>query len=93
MPCIYEESPQEKLQAKTKKELDKLTAMLCEVCDLLDDGKLPEDIRHWWRKHQEQDRKRKARETRDGKIKALLEEEELRHKEKLSQIKEMIQID
>lgn len=90
MPCIYDETEWEKKQRRTKekikKELDRLTAMLCEVCALVDDGKLPEDIRHWYYKHQEQDRLRIAKEAREQTIRELVDEEKKRHREAMEAI-------
>jgi len=44
-----------------KKRLDRVTAMLCEMCQR-SDTVLPPDIREWFQKHREADRKRIAAE-------------------------------
>lgn len=48
------------------KERDKLTQMLCALCRIYDheEESWPEDLRKWWSKHQELDRRREEKKRR-----------------------------
>jgi hypothetical protein len=66
MPCTYDIDPKEEQAAwdKLKRELDETTRMLCALCQLCDDVKLPymiSGLKEWWSKHKESDAKRKER--------------------------------
>lgn len=79
MPCTYY-TPQEEAHIanqrynKLKKELDKTTRLLCQVCRSLERGKSSikfcseqlqeKELAAWWEKHQEMDRMRLAEEKR-----------------------------
>lgn len=66
MPCRDDWMENESRVAATKenqKKMDTLTAMLCEAMNnLSDDAPISGELAEWWRKHQEQDRKRQAEE-------------------------------
>ena len=77
MPCYYEPSEEElkkdraekaaKEKAfktkvnKQKKELDKVTRLLCEIMTEHGVGDPSPELEEWWYKHQKIDAKRKAR--------------------------------
>ena len=50
-------------EAEYKSRLNKLSKMLCAVCEMTEvEGMpltLPEDVKQWWNKHQEADRRNK----------------------------------
>ena len=57
-------------EALTKKTntLTKVTAMLCQTCEMLEDHSelehLDDNVAEWWQKHKERDRKRKLKKKR-----------------------------
>lgn len=79
MPCTYYESPEELAQAAAKakarrnKELNRVTDLLCKVCEELytDANETFEDtctaisdiegLKKWWLKHQKRDANRSAK--------------------------------
>jgi hypothetical protein len=81
MPCsdggpVYHDDPE------TKQRLDKVTRLLCGLCQSLKNQGLDDDIYttpelgDWWDNHQEQDRvrlecERKEKEEKEAKLKAL----------------------
>lgn len=66
MACTYDTRwEDEQAHAQRIKELDKLTRMLCTVCEHLEsqaDGpyEVNEELGEWWEKHQEEDRAKEA---------------------------------
>lgn len=77
MPCTYETPYESAARAsheyrKMKKDLDKLTRMLCSIFEAnppqtlyldVEGETSQEELLEWWAKHQEQDRKRAIREA------------------------------
>ena len=69
MPCRsdYDEAAE---RADLRRELDRVTDMLCWACEVIDVAELEwrADVRQWWSKHQESDQARRADELRRLKI-------------------------
>lgn len=74
MPCS-DGGPSVSDYMQKNKEIDRLRALLCEACGIVDDAKLKVNmglsLRKWWRKHQREDAERQAREAEKAKLKKL----------------------
>lgn len=76
MPCTYDESKYERDERLFKEYAQKTTAILCKVCEMADNGQIKFAdgaaatefkglTQLWWATHQEEDRKREAKEKAD----------------------------
>lgn len=86
MPCRVDESDYGS-DPKTNKELDRVTAMLCDVLKLIDDCACPTDasdmypsvkgLEEWWEKHKGLDKQREEKERATALNKLTTREKEL----------------
>ena len=72
MPC-HDYGQEEIYQKERTKKIHKLTRMLCETCDCLEDeglffGNVSEELDMWWEQHKEEDSTRKIFEARESKL-------------------------
>lgn len=82
MPCRMDDMPCNpspnltKENAELKKRCDKLTRLLCEACETVEataamDVTFSKELQKWWDSHQQQDKKRQAKEKLQEQIAAL----------------------
>ncbi len=75
MPCSYDPSPEEtaryereRITKVIKPKLNKLTRLLCEACQILEQMEsesevfhIPSGLSRWWKAHKKKDAKRKLK--------------------------------
>lgn len=84
MPCTYDNIPD--TNEAYKKDLDKLTQLLCETCSLLEnkpDFKWSENLKTWWTDHKKSDEEkekllRAAKEVERRMLEKNIKEAELK---------------
>lgn len=74
MPCS-DGGPNYSDYVRVEDERNKLNALLCEACGIVDDAKLKtnmsKNLRAWWKKHQREDAERRKREEEKRTLKRL----------------------
>lgn len=82
MPCNVTGSPEGDLRLglkEAREEATKVTQLLCELCNALEENEIPldilsEDCREWWSLHKTIDAERKRRELQEEKKQSLKQE-------------------
>lgn len=73
MPCYDGGYPPTSDNAEIKK-IHKLTRLLCGACEIMDEKihtSMPKELRQWWQKHQEADKKREEAKAKEAQKQAL----------------------
>lgn len=62
MPCTYDDDGED--ERRLRDECDKLTRLLCEACQIIEDAKIERshELNTWWFDHKRQDAVRRQRE-------------------------------
>ena len=84
MPCRTDDYPSYDPSPELKRELDKLTEMLCSTCGAVEEAGavklLPKKVATWWNGHKKKDKDRVQRDLADAQRAVALAEKEAARK-------------